>query len=68
MKQIETVELTIYDKNSDTISIDLSPTQTMAIIKFLGLEYDSKSKNITMFSDESLKLIMDKTINKLKLI
>lgn len=61
---IEGAELTVYLKNGENISLDLTPTQLAGVIKLLGISYDKKNQSFTMFSDEGLKNFMDKTINK----
>lgn len=61
---IEGAEITLYLKDGDNLSLDLSPLQLAAIIKLLGLRYDKINDTWGMFSDESLQKLMDKTINK----
>lgn len=62
---ISGAELTLYDEYSNNFSFDLSPTQLMAIGKLLGLNLSNGE--MKCYSDESLKLIMSKTIDKWKL-
>jgi hypothetical protein len=61
---IEGVELIIYAENGNQFGMDLSPTQLIAICKILGLEL--QNGEISCLSDESLKIIMEKTIDKLQ--
>ena len=61
---IEGAELIVYAENGNQIGIDLSPTQLTAVCKILGLEI--QNGQISCFSDESLKIFMEKTINKFK--
>jgi len=64
---IDGAELTLYNKNGENISIDLSPTQLKGIIKLLGIQYNSQTSTYTAFSDEGLQKFMDKTINSWKI-
>ncbi len=61
---IDSAELTLYSKDGEQISIDLSPIQLSGIVKLLGINYDNKTDSYTMLSDESLLKFMEKTINK----
>ena len=62
---ISSAELIMYfNFEEENISLSLSPTQLKGIIKLLGIEIDSTG--IKMFSDESLKSFLDKTINNWK--
>ena len=61
---IEGAELTVYAKNGNQFNMDLSPTQLIAVCKILGLEI--KNGEVSYLSDNSLKIIMEKTIDKLK--
>lgn len=51
---IEGIELIVYF-NDESISFDLSPTQTEVIFKALGIQIDTTNNTLTAFSDESLK-------------
>jgi len=51
---IEGIELTIY-LNDESISFDLSPTQTEVIFKALGIQFNNTNNTITSFADNSLK-------------
>ncbi|TKH19931.1 hypothetical protein FC697_19510 [Bacillus wiedmannii] len=51
---IEGIELNIYLDN-DTVSFSLTPIQTEVIFKALGLQFDSKTKTVSAFSDNSLQ-------------
>ena len=61
---IEGAELIVYAKNGNQFNMDLSPTQLTAVCKILGLKI--QDKEISYLSDKSLKIIMEKTIDKLK--
>jgi hypothetical protein len=61
---IEGAELIVYAKNGNQFNMDLSPTQLIAVCKILGLEI--KNGEVSYLSDNSLKIIMEKTIDKLK--
>lgn len=64
---ISSAEITIYlNKGENSFSFDLSSLQLEAIIKLLGLEFNPNTGDISMLSDKSLQLIMDKTINRFK--
>jgi len=62
---IEGAELLVYDKDGSNFAIELSPTQLIAICKILGLQIMAGDKQYSCFSDESLKVIMEKTIDKI---
>lgn len=63
---IENAKLIIYDNNKNSININLSQIQILAICKILGLK--AENGNISYFSDNSLKTLMEKTIDRFKLI
>lgn len=61
---ISSAELIIYLNNEEeNIAIPLSPTQLKGIVKLLGIEYSGG--HLRMFSDEGVKTIMSKTLDKL---
>lgn len=51
---IEGIELTVY-LNDESISFDLTPTQTEVIFKALGMQINNQNGTMTAFSDNSLK-------------
>lgn len=59
---IESAELTVYDENGDSLSIDLSPVQLTAVCKILGLSMENGE--LMCFSNESIIKIMAKTIDR----
>lgn len=63
---IEGAELIIHLKNGENLNLDLTPTQLAGVIKLLGISYDLNNDSWTMFSDNSLNLFMNKTINRFK--
>ncbi len=64
---IDNAELTIYLKNGEDISFELSPMQLVAIVKLLGIEYNTESSNVNMFSDDTLKTLVAMKGNPLRL-
>ena len=60
-------ELTIYLNNGEDISFELSPVQLIAIVKLLGIEYNTASSSVIMFSDETLKTLIAMKGNPLRL-
>jgi len=62
---ISGAELTIYSIQGDEVSMSLSGVQLQAVCKMLGLKYDGAA-NFICYSDDGLKTIMDRTINRLK--
>lgn len=58
------VDLTVYDDSGDEINIPLSPLQVQAVCKILGLKFENS--NFLCYSDDGLKTVMDKTINRLR--
>ena len=61
---ISSAELVIYLNNDeDNLCVSLSETQLKAVIKLLGIEL-KPNNDLSMFSDDGLKMLMDKTINK----
>lgn len=61
---IENAKLIIYDNNKNSININLSQIQILAICKILGLKIENG--NISYFSDNSLKTLIEKTIDRFK--
>lgn len=59
---IRSVELTLWSDSGESVSFDLSPVQLEAVCKILKLKFEGD--NVTCLSDESLKLFMDKTVDK----
>ncbi|MBD8028680.1 hypothetical protein H9636_18795 [Ureibacillus sp. Re31] len=59
---IEGIELTIY-MNDESISFDLSPTQTEVIFKALGIQFNTENNSLTSFADNSLKKYILPKIN-----
>ncbi len=59
---IEGIELTIY-MNDESISFDLSPTQTEVIFKALGIQFNTENNSLTPFADNSLKKYILPKIN-----
>lgn len=59
---IEGIELTIY-MNDESISFDLSPTQTEVIFKVLGIQFNTENNSLTSFADNSLKKYILPKIN-----
>jgi len=51
---IEGIEITIY-LNDESISFDLSPTQTEVVFKALGIQFNNTNNTISSFGDNSLK-------------
>lgn len=64
---INNAELTIYLNNGEDISFELSPVQLIAIVKLLGIEYNTESSSVNMFSDETLKTLIAFKGNPLRL-
>lgn len=64
---IDNAELTIYLKNGEDISFELSPMQLVAIVKLLGIEYNTESSSVNMFSDDTLKTLVAMKGNPLRL-
>lgn len=60
-------ELTIYLNNGEDISFELSPVQLVAIVKLLGIEYNTVNSSVNMFSDETLKILIAMKGNPLRL-
>jgi len=65
-KMIEGVELIVYDTNGNNFSMDLSPTQLLAVCKILGIQ--TRNGELSYFSDDSLKVIMSKTIDNFVMV
>lgn len=65
-KMIKSAELILYNENDDTFSLDLNPTQLYAIYKILGLQIEHDE--IICFSDESLKTILEKIVERWTLL
>lgn len=65
-KMIKSAELILYDENDDTFSLNLNSIQLYAICKILGLQIEHNE--IICFSDESLKTILEKTIERWTLL
>ena len=63
---LEGAEIIVYDEQGNAIEIPLSPTQLEAVCKILGLSIENG--DVKCFSDEGLKKIMAKTIDKLQLV
>ncbi len=64
---IDNAELTIYLNNGEDISFELSPMQLVAIVKLLGIKYNTVSSSVNMFSDETLKTLIAMKGNPLRL-
>lgn len=65
---IEGAELLIYTEDGSNFNIDLSPTQLVAVCKILGLQVTSGNSQYSCFSDESLAVIMGKTIDRIQAV
>lgn len=65
---IEGAELTVYVDGGENITIDLSPVQLAGIIKLLGIEYNATDSTVTMFSDDTVKLLIEKGLSRFKKI
>lgn len=63
---IEGAELNIYTTNGESISMDLSPVQLMAVCGMLGIKYHVDDNSITCFADESLLNFYKKTVGRFK--
>lgn len=63
---IESAELLIYDNDGNNFGFDLSPTQLLGICKLLGLGI--KGDKIICYSDKTLKILMEKTIDQFELV
>lgn len=62
--KISSAELIVYlNDEEDNFSLSLSPTQLQGIVKLLGIEVESGGDGIRMYSDKSLQLLLDKTLN-----
>lgn len=61
---IKGAEITIWSELGDNLSFDLTPIQLEAVCKMLGLEFERGS--FTCFSDEGLKMLMGRTIDKIQ--
>lgn len=61
---IESVELGIYMIDGNNINMSLSPVQLEAVARILGLEFKSDG-TVACFSDNSLKLILERTLNRI---
>ena len=74
MSKIESVELTIWNDNGDSLSIDLEPWQVVAVVQILGLHIQPKGGNaydISMLGQKGVKMLLDsipyKTVKKSEL-
>jgi len=65
---IEGAELTVYVNNGENITIDLSPVQLAGIVMLLGIEYNTANSAVTMFSDDTVKLLIQKGLSQFKKI
>lgn len=60
---IEGAEITFHLQNGESLSVDLSPTQTETIFKALGIQQGDAKDNLSMFSDATLKKVILPRIN-----
>lgn len=66
MNKIEGAELNIYMANGESISMDLSPIQLMAVCGMLKINYNGEDNSISCLSDESLSEFYKKTVGRFK--
>lgn len=63
---IEGAELNIYTTDGQSISIDLSSVQLMAVCGMLGIYYDSEDGCVNYLSDKGLAEFYTKTVGRFK--
>lgn len=66
MNKIEGAELNIYMTNGESIGIDLSPVQLMAVCGILKIHYNDDDNSISCLSDKSLAEFYQKTVGRFK--
>lgn len=64
---IESAELGINMMDGNNVNMSLSPVQLDAVARILGLEFKNDG-TVSCFSDDSLKLILEKTLNRIVLL
>jgi len=63
--KIERATLNIHSAAGDSITLELSPVQLQAVCQILGIEPDNNN-SVKCYSDESIKLLVAKTIGRLQ--
>lgn len=63
---IEGAELNIYTTDGQSISLDLSPVQLMAVCGMLGLKHHGEDNSVTCLSDKSLAEFYKTTVGRFK--
>lgn len=71
MNDIESVELTLWNSEGDSVSIDLEPWQVKAIVTILGLSIEHKGGNVydvTMLGKQGVETLLKSIVPHKKIV